>query len=133
MFCHRSQFPSNSIGMLLMLTFFLGKFMKERSEIILCSITNLNEIQIKDTRMISTSNRWFHCCVSIQSSLFSSGLYFSNIVWCIALFACVILVGGVLIILNQFNLISLNSLASTVCKIHILLLCQSLPVNSKIR
>ena len=80
--------------------------MKERSEIILYSIINLNEMKFQGMRMISTSNNWLHFCVSIQSRLFGVGLSCSNIVWYIALVAGVILVGKILIILNHFNLIT---------------------------
>jgi hypothetical protein len=54
--------------------------MNERSEIILYSIINLNEMSIQDMRIIRTSNKCLHCCVSIQSCLFGVGLSCSNIV-----------------------------------------------------
>jgi len=42
--------------------------MNERSEIILYSIIDVKGISVKGTRMISTSKKWLHCCVSIQIS-----------------------------------------------------------------
>jgi len=86
--------------------FFLRKFMNERSKIILYSTINLEEMWIKGTRIISTSNIRLNFYVNIQSSLFGVGLSCSNIGWCVALVAGVILVGEVLTVLNQFNVIT---------------------------
>ena len=60
--------------------FSVRKRMNERSEIILYSVINLKEMPIKGTRMINTSKKCIHLCVSIQSRLFGVGLSCSNIV-----------------------------------------------------